>query len=151
MAYSDRVAGMLMGLFLGDALGAPHEFRCNRKLIYTGKLEHQAFLVTHFQGKKSLSVGQVTDDSEMTLALLRTLLEKDGKYDRKSVISSYLEWANSGGWMLGKNTRALLKGVKTVKGYESRMKSVLILPESEISQSNGAMMRCCPLALLSYE
>ena len=151
MAYSDRVAGMLMGLFLGDALGAPHEFRCNRKLIYTGKLEHQAFLVTQFQGKKSLSVGQVTDDSEMTLALLRTLLEKDGKYDRKSVISSYLEWANSGGWMLGKNTRALLKGVKTVKGYEYRMKSVLILPESEISQSNGAMMRCCPLALLSYE
>ena len=149
--FLDRIRGLFAAFFLGDVLGSPHEFRCNRKLIYSGKVEHEAFLVTRFQGKKTLSVGQVTDDSEMTLALLRYLAEHNFEYRGEEVLKAYLDWANSGGWMLGKNTRALLKGVKTVKGYEKRMAKILELPEDERSQSNGAMMRCTPLALLPYD
>lgn len=113
----DKVQGMLMGAFLGDALGAPHEFKCNKNTLYTGILEHQGFRISRFQGRNDLMVGQVTDDSEMTLALLRTLI-KDGEYVKNNVILSYLAWANSGGWMMGINTRALLRGVKTIKEYE---------------------------------
>ena len=149
--FLDRIRGLFAAFFLGDVLGSPHEFRCNRKLKYSGKVEHEAFLVTRFQGKKTLSVGQVTDDSEMTLALLRYLAENNFEYRGEEVLKAYLDWANSGGWMLGKNTRALLKGVKTAKGYSQRMAKILELPEDERSQSNGAMMRCTPLALLPYD
>lgn len=141
----DKVRGMFMGAFLSDALGAPHEF--NRKLTYTGKLEHITIMNTQFQGQKQLAVGQVTDDSEQSLALLRTLI-RDRGYNKEHVIISYLNWANSGGWMLGKNTRALMKGVKTLKGYNNRMNKILALPLEERSQSNGTLMRCSPLALL---
>jgi ADP-ribosylglycohydrolase len=138
---------MLMGAFLGDALGAPHEFKVN-KAEYTGRLEHQAFNITRFQVRHELQIGQVTDDSEMTLALLRTII-KDKGYIKNHVTQAYLDWANSGGWMLGKNTRAIFKGIKTIKGYQKRMDKILDLPEVERSQSNGTLMRASPLALLS--
>ena len=141
----DKVRGMFMGAFLGDALGAPHEFRCNARTPYTGTLEHRAFMISQYQGKKELEIAQVTDDSELTLALLRTLIRDNG-YNKDNVITSYLRWANSGGWMMGKNTRALLKGVTTLKGYQGRVSKMM--STTGPSQSNGAMMRCSSLALL---
>lgn len=144
----DRVRGMFIGAFLGDALGVPHEFKCNRNVEYTGKLEHRGFMITRFQGKKELEIGQISDDSEMTLTLLRSLISNHG-YNRDQVVLSYLQWANSGGWMMGKNTRELLKGVTTVRGYQNRINKVLLLPMEQRSQSNGALMRSSPLALLS--
>jgi len=141
----DKIQGMFMGVFLGDSLGAPTEF--NRTMPYTGILEHKTFMNTQFQGKKELEPGQVTDDSELSLALLRTII-KDKGYNRDNVIQSYLNWANSGGWMIGKNTRKLLKGVTTIKGYQYRMNKELETPENLRSQSNGTLMRCAPLALI---
>ena len=141
----DKVRGMFMGAFLGDALGVPHEFRCNAKTPYTGILQHRGFMTSQYQGKKELEVGQVSDDSELSLTLLRTIINDRG-YNKENIIMSYLRWANSGGWMIGKNTRALLRGVTTMKGYQGRMSKMLSTAAS--SQSNGALMRCSPLALL---
>lgn len=56
----DKIRGMFMCMFLGDALGAPHEFRCNSNTPYTGKLEFTAFRTSRFQGKKELVVVQVS-------------------------------------------------------------------------------------------
>lgn len=140
----DKVRGMFMCLFLGDALGAPHEFRCNANQVYTGKLELTAYRTSKFQGKKELA-GQITDDSELSLTLLRTII-KDQGYIKDNVINAYITWCNSDGlWAIGKNTRALFKGIKTLKGYQNRMNKLL---SEEISQSNGSLMRVSPLALL---
>jgi ADP-ribosylglycohydrolase len=137
-----------MCVFLGDALGAPHEFICNASTPYTGKLEFATFRTSQFQGKQELIVGQVTDDLELTITLLRTII-KDNGYVKDNVIKAYLTWCNSEGlWMIGKNTRALLKGIKTIKGYQNRMNKILALPDDQISQSNGSLMRVSPLALL---
>lgn len=140
----DRVRGMLMGAFLGDALGAPHEFRGGLG-PYTGVLQYGTKMHTQFQGTKELAIGQCTDDTEMTLTLLRQMV-KDGGYNKDNVTLAYLRWANSNVWMMGKNTRALLKGVTTLRGYQGRMKKMH--ETTGPSQSNGAMMRCSPLALL---
>lgn len=139
----DCVRGMFMGAFLGDALGAPHEF--TKKLPYTGVLQYETKMNSQWQGTKTLAVAQVTDDTEMSLALLRQMIQDSG-YNSENVTMAYLRWANSGGWMLGKNTRALLKGVTTLKGYQGRIQKMLATTGP--SQSNGAMMRCSPLALL---
>ena len=146
---SEHILSLFLGVALGDALGAPHEFRCNSQQPYTGLLEYHPFHVNRFGVRRELPVGSVTDDTEMTIALLRTLIEKT-VYHRPTVILSYLEWANSGGWAMGRNTKRLFKGVKTIRGYERRM-AALSNEEKQNMQSNGCLMRASPLVLLGRD
>lgn len=78
----------------------------------------------------------------MMLALFSSL--ENFEYDRERAIRAYLVWTNSKCLFMGNNTRALFQGVKTIKGYEKRM----LNSESANSQSNGCLMRSCPLALV---
>lgn len=140
----DRIRGMFAAFALGDALGAPHEFAQNWSNIYTGKLELQGFRFNRFTQTKSVfDIGGITDDSELTIALLSTIQNKEYCVDR--ALLAYLDWANSGCPHLGVNTRALFQGVKTKRGYTNRYNKVT---QGEISQSNGSLMRCSPLALV---
>ena len=85
--------------------------------------------------------------TEMTITLARSLIKNKGIYNRSDIILSYLEWANSGTKCLGKNTRTLLKGVKTINGYANRYNKEY---DNNVASnmSNGALMRCSPLACL---
>lgn len=141
---SDKAIGMVFGHGLGDALGAPHEFRYQKK-NYTGKLEHPTIFKTQWQPAIFFPPGTVTDDTQMSMSLLGSIYKNNGDYVREDVIKSYIEWANSGVKMIGINTRKLFKGIKTVKGYEKRHSK---LSMEEISQSNGSLMRAYPLALV---
>lgn len=146
----DKARGMMLAAALGDSLGAPCEYGQSPSR-FTGsfhdgwkqrRTNQWGFTVEHV-------VGQVTDDTEMMAALLGSILTSSGDYVRDNVIKAYIEWANSGTYSLGTNTRALLKGVKTVSSYEKRF--VKAFPDDaakERSQSNGHLMRCAPLALL---
>src|SRR5437868_1005143 len=142
----DCIRGMLMGGAVGDALGAPHEFMSQRSVPYTGLLTERTQVRTRWQGTFTLALGQITDDTEMTLILARSLVQKQG-YNREAVLKEYMRWANEMK-LLGRNTRELFKGVKTIKGYEARYKKQFSTPQSEWTQSNGALMRGSPLALL---
>lgn len=143
----DRIRGMLVGLALGDALGAPHEFRYQRSIPYSGHLDKAPTLVSRWQGRCTFALGQVTDDTEMTLTLAHSLVAHGG-YSQEKTLLAYLQWANSGGKAIGKNTRALLRGVKTLRGYQTRFAKETTKSQQEWTQSNGALMRCSPLALL---
>lgn len=137
----DKIKGMFIGHFLGDALGVPHEFKCNALTPYTGRLEHEGFIVSRFHGKMTIPIGSCSDDTAMTLCLLRSLLADNG-YNEINVCIKYMQWANSGTWVMGHNTKALFKGVKTYSGYLKRREKIAA------TQSNGALMRCTPLVLL---
>lgn len=157
----DRIRAGLIGLALGDALGAPHEFKGPYE--YTGRLQHRYHHDTRFQGSRTLAVGQYSDDTEMTLVLARALI-RDGKYISPNVVRDYITWAASGQVMMGSNTRALLKGKpyaddpsgysRYLTNYQKKFSiSVDALwtqtsPIAEAAQSNGALMRCFPLACL---
>jgi ADP-ribosyl-[dinitrogen reductase] hydrolase len=143
----DKVRGMLIGVALGDALGVPHEFRY-QNAPYTGKLEHRGKLIFRFQGTYNLAISQISDDTELSLTLARSLVVNHG-YHRDHVVQSYLDWANSGQVMMGTNTRELFKGVTTIRGYEARYNNKFSGSLENSSQSNGATMRCSPLAMLS--
>lgn len=161
----DRVAGMLMGCFLGDALGVPHEFPRMGRFPYTGRLEHRLVMRSQFQPPRTLGVGQYSDDSEMTIALTRTLIA-DRRYNPQNVARAYIAWANSEQIMIGRNTRTLFKGSKKgtpikletyVKHYAKEFGLDPFSPFTSTSeagenmQSNGALMRCSPLACLGGE
>jgi ADP-ribosyl-[dinitrogen reductase] hydrolase len=152
------IKGMLMGVLLGDALGAPHEMKAS-KTIYTGKLE---FTWTTGRFRKPHAVGQFSDDSEMTLALARNIIDNKGEVDRKSLIVEYVTWAQSLPDM-GYHSRGLFQCTKAkgdekkIAAYEKRYNEGYLDRNKERvfdtkkskkdMQSNGALMRSTPLAL----
>lgn len=142
---------MFVGHFLGDALGAPHERRINSGNVYTGLLEVGYRDYNRFTKEETIyPPGTTTDDTEMTITLLRSLIEHDG-FINHEVLDSYLDWAASGCKSMGTNTRAMLKGGKKGvplgrAGYVNRVKKYLSDPNP--SKGNGTLMRAAPLALL---
>lgn len=121
-----RARGCLMGQLAGDALGGQVEF-CSpeqiRRCYPEGVREMQD------GGTWNTLAGQPTDDSEMALALARSLVEV-GSYKEKIVRAAYLRWINSGPFDCGMTIRAGLNGS----------------PNAE-SQANGALMRVSPLGI----
>jgi ADP-ribosyl-[dinitrogen reductase] hydrolase len=144
----DKILGMMYGVALGDALGAPHEFRKQIGLDkYTGILEHPILRHRMFKGTFKYPPGTITDDTEMSLALAWSIMASTG-YNRDKAAKEYIAWANSGAWAMGRNTRQLFQGVSTLAGYEKRRALKLGEHIDLQSQSNGFLMRACPLAVL---
>lgn len=79
----------------------------------------------------------------MHLCIIDSII-RNKTFDKKDIISSYLEWANNPTtFAMGRNTRTLFKGVKTIKGYQNRFdKNFKNNDLKNKAQSNGAMMRC---------
>lgn len=152
---ADRYQGMLEAHAMGDALGGPFEFFQERLATYEGKLEYPIEHRSRWQGIRTGVIGQVTDDTMMTLTLASTIIQH-GKYDRSAVILAYEDFANST-FMLGRNTRELFKGITTVQGYENRYVSAMtptdkfgkpnLVQALANNQSNGSLMRCSPLTV----
>ena len=143
----DKAHGMLIGVAYGDALGAPCEFNGKGPYVpdridehwFFEKRNQYNFMVKH-------QAGQVTDDTELTIALIRAL--KRG-YSKSTVVEEYHRFANSGTYSLGTNTKSLFFGYKSVKLFEKKYLKRFATSSSVMSsQSNGHMMRLSPIALL---
>jgi ADP-ribosyl-[dinitrogen reductase] hydrolase len=123
-----RAHGCLMGQAAGDSLGALVEFRSARDIAAAG--EGPRLLVDG--GHWELLAGQPTDDTEMALALARSIVEA-GRYDPRAALSAYQAWGASGPFDMGRTTRAALAGS----------------PLGE-SQANGSLMRASPLGIFAH-
>ena len=146
-SWKDRVLGAFIGLFLGDSLGGPFEFHSSISIgKYTGLHEFPTTTQFQFQKRKSSAIGQVTDDSCFSIALAGAIF-KHRAPTQDQIITEYLELCNGPLQFLGRNTRTLFKGVKTISGYRSRYLKML---ENEVSQSNGSLMRIMPAILLFH-
>lgn len=147
---NNKIKAIILGHALGDALGAPVEFFPYAH--YTGILYAPITRNTRAYGKQVSAIGQITDDTEMALILLKTI--KDG-YTEEKAVENYMLWANNNfenckgnSPFMGKNTRNLFIAPKpTFKLYLNRFKKYF--PDDitkENAQSNGALMRAYPLA-----
>lgn len=147
---NDFQEGMLLGIAYGDALGSPCELQsCKHKIKeFTGDFHDQwiherenqyKFIVRH-------SLGQVTDDTEMTISCLRALSQQ---YSRKTVLIQYHAFVNSATHCLGTNTKYLFHGYKRIDNYFKRFNERFdMVYKIESSQSNGHLMRASPFSLL---
>jgi ADP-ribosyl-[dinitrogen reductase] hydrolase len=124
--HVDRAKGCLLGQLCGDALGAIVEFGTpeNIHLAHPGGLREMIASPVF-----NTLPGQPTDDSEMALALARSLIAR-GTFDAEAVRAAYLEWMDSGPFDVGKTVAGSLYG----------------FPNPD-SQANGAMMRISPLGI----
>lgn len=133
----------ILGGALGDALGSPHELATYNG-EYTGNLYLETKINNRYYGVITLPVGAVTDDTQMTMVLLRSLKKNQG-LDMDSLILDYMEWADRRPESLGNNTRSLFRSVKTkdkCRTYRTRRSKV-----SPNNQGDGTMMRCSAIAV----
>lgn len=121
----DRAHGCLLGQLAGDALGSAVEFQ-SRAAIYRSHPEGVRDLVDG--GTWNLIAGQPTDDSEMALALARSIVREAG-YDAAAVTGAYIGWKRSGPFDIGFTTSSGIAALE--RGLRS----------TSDSQSNGALMR----------
>lgn len=135
--FLDRVKGCLYGVALGDALGATVEF------MSQAEIKH--FIGIHDEitggGWLHLKPGQVTDDTEMTLCIARSLVRED-RFNLISIAEEFTSWLSSGPVDVGSTCsqgiqRYLLKG------------QTEMMP-SRWHAGNGACMRMAPVAIATF-
>jgi ADP-ribosylglycohydrolase/fructose-1,6-bisphosphatase/inositol monophosphatase family enzyme len=124
-----RAQGCLLGQVAGDSLGSLVEFASAAEVA---RLYPDGPRLLADGGRWQTLAGQPTDDSEMALALARTLVEA-GDWDAERVLEAYREWYRSDPFDVGQTTRAALNG------YFVRE-----------SQANGALMRASPLGVFAH-
>lgn len=87
----NAIKGALYGVAVGDALGAPLEF------MTAGQIANQHGEVTEMIGGGWLRVkpGEVTDDTQMTLAVAEGIIEEPGN-PIEAIGERFIAWARSG-------------------------------------------------------
>jgi ADP-ribosylglycohydrolase/fructose-1,6-bisphosphatase/inositol monophosphatase family enzyme len=145
-----RATGAWLGQLIGDALGAQVEGMDT----YAIRRRHPAGVVDMRDGRGPFCTlaGQPTDDSEMALALARTLL-RDGRFDAAQTLDSYIAWLATNPFDLGATVgRALRAGLaQQLAGAPQSVRLQRTL-EAGVpdSQANGAAMRVSPLGIFGW-
>jgi ADP-ribosyl-[dinitrogen reductase] hydrolase len=138
MDVRDRVVGSLLGLALGDALGAPFEFLRAGNVPDPIRALELPWL--------DLPPGSTTDDTAMARNLARSLAASGG-FDPDDVVGRHLEWFASDPPDVGTLTRRVLKRVQAGEDAAEAARSVWRERGPEVSAGNGSVMYCAPLGL----
>ncbi|MDA8232641.1 MAG: ADP-ribosyl-[dinitrogen reductase] hydrolase [Magnetospirillum sp.] len=133
----DRALGAYLGFAVGDALGATVEFLTRKEIEY----QYGRHCKMVGGGWLQLSPGQVTDDTEMSVALGRSLIRKRG-FDVVDVCESFAAWLKGGPIDVGNTCR---RGIRRYM-----MQGTTEGPPSEADGGNGAAMRNLPVALATF-
>ena len=136
----DRAVGCLLGQAIGDSLGSLVEFRSAADIAkeYPAGVRELRSGV----GTWRLLAGQPTDDTELALALARTLVQQRS-FAPDAVATAYGRWFRDG-WDIGTTTRQAFSELK--EGTQGTA-AVARRNANRVSQSNGATMRASPLAI----
>lgn len=131
-----RMRGAYLGLAIGDALGATVEF------LTAGEIadqygEHRDIIGG---GWLKLRPGQVTDDTEMALAMGRAIIEA-GDWDLARIAAHWVDWLRSRPIDVGNTCRRGLQRVIR--------DGTLAGPPHDGDAGNGACMRLLPAVLFA--
>lgn len=136
-------AGALTGLAIGDALGAPWEFK-NPTLVRQANWKGD-FVATP---RSRLKAGQWTDDTKMALALSFALVDS-AAFDPEVVASKYIGWYNSGDLRgIGNQTNTAISNM--IMGEElnkcGAIDNTIGYRDSRYC-GNGTVMRVAPIGI----
>jgi len=133
--------GSLIGLAVGDALGAPFEFRpagLYRSTFPNPVLEGRGEMIGG--GAFDWAPGEFTDDTQMALALSEALIAADGECEPKMIWDHFKAWSH-GATDIGNGTRAVL----SLSDYRTAARQVH--DQTGKTAGNGSVMRVAPVAL----
>lgn len=123
----ERITGALIGTALGDALGAPYEFK--RRGTFTVDTSQ------YHRGVFGTDPGASTDDSELSWRLGKSLVGKQG-WDQKDYARRLIAWKESGPPDIGSQTSSAIAAWK----WEHRA-------PRESTAGNGSLMAIAPIIL----
>lgn len=132
----ERARASYLGLAIGDALGASVEFMTPREIQSTHGIHKQMI----GGGWLNLKPGQVTDDTEMALALGQALIDGEGDASAAAICEAFSLWMSRKPVDIGNTVR---RGIVTY-----RKKGLTAMAKDPYAAGNGAAMRCLPIALV---
>ena len=144
--YTDKARGMLVGLAVGDALGAPVEFLPGPSNVYIKEMGDK---IRHFHENYRAPKGVYTDDTEMALCITDSLLVNEG-YDSYDIMRRFHAWSEEG-YRTYDDKPAHDVGLQTARAINEFMRHPLVAknhPKTE-SAGNGPIMRLAPIVLAS--
>src|SRR3974390_2497631 len=134
LTLEDRALGAFLGFAVGDALGATVEFMTKAEIAATYGVHDRMI----GGGWLKLVPGAVTDDTEMALALGRSLIRSRG-LNVRDLCEEFAAWLRSGPADVGNTCRRGIRRYMT--------EGTLAGPPSEGDAGNGAALRGLPVAL----
>jgi ADP-ribosyl-[dinitrogen reductase] hydrolase len=137
ISLQERAVGAYLGLAVGDALGATTEFMTPREI----REIHGVHRKIRGGGWLRLKPGQVTDDTEMSLALGQSILQQR-EVQAEAVANAFSEWMRGKPVDIGNTVRRGIVNFRTT--------GQPWVPENEFDAGNGACMRCLPIALCCW-
>lgn len=129
-----RCIAAYLGLAIGDALGATVEFMTPTEIRH----EYGVHREMTGGGWLRLKAGEITDDTEMSLALGDAILSA-GKVEPVSIATAFSDWMRGKPKDIGNTVR---RGI-----VQFRRTGQTAMPEGEHDAGNGACMRCLPVAI----
>lgn len=141
--YQDKARGMLVGLAIGDALGAPVEFLPEPSDVYIKEMGEK---IEHFHENYRAPKGVWTDDTEMALCIADSLLVNKG-YDSYDMMQRFTNWANEG-YRTYDDKPASDVGNQTRRAIEDFERHPVVSEDDTTeSAGNGAIMRLAPIII----
>ena len=142
VSHYDGTVGALLGLAVGDALGAQVEFahpQVVREVVARG---------LEMVDSGYWAAGQWTDDTTLALELAESIAQR-GLLDADDVARRYISWATTDGRGIGRATRAALMGASDAA--EARRRASAFQARTGMGASNGTVMRCAPIGLAARD
>jgi ADP-ribosyl-[dinitrogen reductase] hydrolase len=133
----DRFLGCLLGLAVGDALGAPVEFKVRGSFPPVEEMQAG--------GPFNLKKGQWTDDTSLALCLGTSLVEKKG-FDPYDQVERYVKWFREGYMSCTGNCFDIGNTTKAALLRYEENKDIYAGAETDPA-TNGSLMRLAPIPL----
>lgn len=138
LTVATRANAAMLGVALGDALGATVEFMTPKEIRSQHGFHHEIC----GGGWLNLKPGQITDDTGMMLALSDAILQNHGEISALACAKAFDGWMRNRPVDIGNTVR---RGI-----VHFRLKGEPVVAPSTEAAGNGALMRCLPVALATY-
>ena len=138
--HQDKAIGMFMGLFIGDALGAPLEFVRTRDVVLIDDMVGG--------GVHNTAIGEFTDDGAMALAIADAYLTHR-RFAPEHIAQNFIDWRKTGKFGtrdyvfdIGNTCSEAINLMTTDRPYAGRTHYG--------ASGNGSIMRLAPVLLANH-